>query len=224
MIDPMDINLPEFLTRWCGPPDVSVRQIPSDFAWIPHQLKEWYSLVYRWEKIRSTDNQVYKPRQIRVNQGKVEFAADPTGDWFWAFDVEDSNSVYEAELRGEWRLVPESLSEFLVHVTLREAAGLANFGRTCSQVPDECLPRVLRGVEEIAFGGWGWPRSGHRMFMSESVIMDVGPAMDFKAPRRNREGFFSVRVSGISSETLGYLDEISPVKWLVYPDPENYDS
>lgn len=62
------------------------------------------------------------------------------------------------------------------------------------------------------------------MFMSEALIVDVGPAMDFRAPLRNREGFSSVRVSGTSPESLSYLDEAPSVKWLVYAALDHYDS
>jgi len=216
VIAPFNISLPSFLARWYAAPDVSVWQLPGDLAWIPDALKDWYRLAYRWKEFRSSHNQIHKPQQIRERGGRIEFASDPTGDWFWAFDAEDSSSVYEAELRGEWRKIPESLSEFLVHVTLRQAVVSGSFARTCSQVPNEVLPKILTEVEEIDFGGWGWPRPGHRMFMSEALIADVGPAMDFRAPQGNREGFSSVRVSGISPEDLGYLDGVTSVKWLVY--------
>ncbi|MYV37585.1 hypothetical protein GT030_01570 [Streptomyces sp. SID1328] len=224
MIDPADINLPALLGRWYGPPDCSEWQVPEGYPGIPHPLREWYSLAYRWEGIRSVEHQIYEPRKIRLNQGRIEFAADSTGDWFWAVDAEDSNSVYEAELGGEWRLVPESLPEFLIHATLKEAAILASFGRTCSQVPNEILPDVLVGVEEVDFGGWEWPRPGRRMFMNEVLIMEIGPAMDFRAPRRNREGFSFVRASGISAESLSHLDGISSVKWQIYSTVGRHDS
>jgi hypothetical protein len=218
VIDPTDISLPDFLSRWHATPDSSAWHLPDDLAWIPDPLREWYCLAYRWEQFRSVHNQIYKPWQLRKKEGKVEFASDPTGDWFWAFDVEDSSSisVYEAELRGDWRLLSESLSEFLVHATLRQTLTSGKFGRTCSQVPNAVLPRILVDVEDIDFGGWGWPCPGHRILMSESLILDVGPAMDFRAPRRNREGFSSVRVSAFSSESLHYLDVVTSVKWLVY--------
>lgn len=145
----------------------------------------------------------------------MEFVSDSTGDWFWAFDVRDADSVYEAELRGEWELVPESLSEFLVHLTISAAAASANFSRLCSQVPDEFLPEILAPMDEVDFGGWRWPRPGHRIFMSETLIADIGPAMDFRRPWSNREGFSGVTVSGVSSDDLGYLDDVPSLKWLM---------
>ncbi|MFB9573115.1 hypothetical protein [Streptomyces yanii] len=213
MIDPKDINLPDFLANWYGPP-VSVNQPQVGDARLPDPLREWYGLAHRWKKIQSASHHVYDPQQIRVTGGKCEFMADSTGDWFWAFDPGGSNSVYEAELRGEWKLIPESFSVFLVHLTIVQVAASASFGRLCSQVPDELLLKILEPMEEVGFGGWNWPRPGHRIFMSEELIADVGPAMDFRAPWRNRSGFSSVSVSGMSSGNLDYLDCIPSVKWL----------
>lgn len=224
MIHAAELNLSEFLSRWYGQPDEPTRKISEEFSWLPEPLKDWYSLSYRWGKIRSANHQIYKPQQIRMKRGKLEFAADYTGDWFWAFDPEDSNAVYEAELHGDWRHVPESLSKFLNHVTVREVAISARFIRTCSQVPDDALCGILADVEQVDFGEWGWLGPGRRSFMNQNLIIDIGPARDFRPPGRNREGFSSVRVSGISLDDLGYLDEIPMVNWLAYAAADDCDS
>ncbi|MEU9450635.1 hypothetical protein [Streptomyces sp. NPDC048277] len=216
MIDPADIDISNFLTKWYGVPD-SKEQERSHCAWLPDPLRSWYDLIGRWTKFLSAGVRIYDPQQIRVDKGKAVFMADSTGDWFWAFDAKDLKTVYEAELRGEWRLIPESLPEFLVHLTLMVAADTANCARLCSQVSNETLPAVLVAMEEIGFGGWRWPRPGRRMFMSEKLIANVGPAMDFRAPWRNREGFSSVGISGINQQDLEYLDGITSIKWVI-PD------
>ncbi|MER6299828.1 hypothetical protein ABT247_09665 [Kitasatospora sp. NPDC001539] len=216
MIDPADINLAEFLVNWFGQPD-PVEHIEVDRAWLPDPLREWYGLADRWEQLRATGFRVYDPRQIRVNEGKAEFASDSTGDWFWAFDAADPNAVYETELRGEWDLVPETLSEFLVHLTLAATADSADCSRLCSQVPNDVLPEILSTLDQVDFGGWKWPRPGHLTFMSETLIADIAPAMDFKAPWRTRDGFSTVSVSATTPQALEHLDEISSVKWIARP-------
>jgi hypothetical protein len=50
--------------------------------------------------------------------------------------------------------------------------------------------------------------------MSETLIADIGPAMEFRRPWCNREGFSGVSVSGVSSEDLAYLDGMPSLKWL----------
>lgn len=219
MIDPADINLAEVLGNWFGAP-ASTGQIQVDYTWLPEPLKEWYSLSGCWQKLRSADNRVYDADRIRIKDGKAEFVADSTGDWFWAFDLEDSTLVYEAELRGKWQLIPESLSEYLVHLTLLATAALGDFARMCPQVPNEVVSQILAPMEEVNFGGWRWPRPGHRIFMSEVLIADIGPAMDFRQPWRNREGFSAVSVSAIAREGLGYLDDIPSAKWIIHPYPD----
>ncbi|WP_234533431.1 hypothetical protein [Streptomyces shenzhenensis] len=216
MINPADINISDFLANWYGSPSSAEQRQDSD-TWLPAPLREWYGLVSRWNQLRSSSVRVYDPQGIRVEHDKAVFASDPTGDWFWAFDASDSSSVYEAELRGEWKLVPERLPEFFIHLAVTVAASSATYARQCPQVPNAALPAVLTGMNEVSFGGWRWPRSGHRTFVNETLIADVGPAMDFRAPWRNREGFSAVSVSAMSSEALGHLDAVSTVKWLVHP-------
>ena len=139
---------------------------------------------------------------------------DATGDWTWAFDSENPDLVYEGSPGATLERVPERLPEFLVHLTVTEAITVAESSRIGDQVPNEELPGILSPMQEVGFGAWQWPRSGYRTYMSDSLIANVGPAVDPISPWLNRDGYSSVRIAGVTPSALGYLDAVSTVEWI----------
>ncbi|MFI8520579.1 hypothetical protein ACIGEZ_22540 [Streptomyces sp. NPDC085481] len=214
MINPADIDLVDFLTRWHGTPQSSARPLPAETSWLPGPLQEWHGLASRWTRLHRGGNRMTDPSRIQVDQGKAVFMKDATGDWIWAFAAEDPDAVYEGIPGGQLDRVPESLTEFLTHVTVTETLMSVDFARLGDQVPDGELPSILAPMREIGFGGWKWPDPGNRTFMSDSLLATVGPAIDPASPWLNRSGYSAVRIAGINASELGYLDADTTVKWI----------
>ncbi|MFD1149820.1 hypothetical protein [Saccharothrix hoggarensis] len=214
MIDPDGIDVPELLGRWYGPPSAPEWTVPAEASWLPAPLREWYGLESRWTRLQSGGTRVYRPAQVRADGGEAVFMEDPTGDWTWSFDVGQPDRVHEGEPGGDRSPVPEALPEFLVHLALAQLVVTADFGRLCAQLPADLLPGVLTSLEEVGFAGWRWPRPGHRIFLGDSAIANVGPAIDPRAPWRNREGHVAVRIAGIGPSDLDHLDAVPSVKWI----------
>ncbi|MFF4588046.1 hypothetical protein [Streptomyces sp. NPDC001388] len=224
MFDPVDIDLPDFLTRWHGEPLPSGQGLSPDVSSLPEPLREWHVLASRWRKLRFGANRMIKPSLIQFDQGKAVFMRDATGDWAWAFGEENPDLVYEGVPGGEWHSVPERLAEFLVHATVIETIALVEASLLGDQVPDEELPGILAPMQEVGFGEWRWPRTGYRIFMTDSLIASVGPAVEPRSPWLNRSGYSSVRISGASPSALEYLHSTTSVKWLDFGfDEEDMD-
>ncbi|MFE0773813.1 hypothetical protein [Streptomyces sp. NPDC058861] len=152
--------------------------------------------------------------EIREVQGKSVFMKDATGDWVWAFGADDPDMVFEGVPGEDLEPVSEDLTEFLKHVTVLETLMTANFRRLGDQVPDEELPSILKPMQEVGFGGWRWPDPGYRTFSADSLLASVGPAVDPASPWLNRAGYSAVRIAGVESADLEYLDTTTAVKWI----------
>lgn len=214
MINPRDFDTADFLGRWYGPPSSCDRWTVPEEVWIPEPLKEWYGFAASWSQIRSAGLVVYAPTLVQGSNGKFSFMKDPTGDWIWAFDVNEPDRVYEGEASGNLSRMAEGLDEFLVHSTLVQTVYASEFARHCDQLPLELLDGVLAPLDRVSFGGWSWPRPEYFVFLGDSLIANVGPAVDVTAPWRNREGFAAVRIAGIARSDLAYLDSFSSIKWI----------
>jgi len=214
VIDPASIDIVDLLVRWYGPPTASVQPLSVEAAWLPVPLKEWYRLVPDTFKVQSGGHQMYEPSLVRIDRGKAVFMEDPTGDWLWAFDPDEPNRVYERAVDDDWNEVPLDLVDFLKYVTIGNIITLCDFGRACTHVPAETLPAIIEPMEEAGFGeGSKWPRPGQRLFMNDSLLAKVGPAVNPLAPWQNRPGYVAVRVAAVEPSNLGYLDLI-PLEWI----------
>ncbi|MFF8448979.1 hypothetical protein ACF06Q_14965 [Streptomyces leeuwenhoekii] len=221
MINPSDIDLVAFLTRWHGAPQSDAQPMTDEALRLPQPLREWYGLASRWTKLTCGENRMVTPSEIHMDQGKFVFMKDATGDWVWAFGADDPDAVFEGIPGGELDRVPESLAEFLKHATVIGTLMAADFRRLGDQVPNEALPSILAPMQEISFGGWKWPDPGYRTFMSDNLIASVGPAVDPASPWLNRSGYSAVRIAGIDLESLEYLDADTTVQWIQHlPDDE----
>lgn len=217
VIEPESINLHEFLTRWHGSPSASPGKPSVENDRLPVPLQEWYALSACWTSPIIKLKRMYSPDQIKRSGNKSIFMEDPDGDWFWAFDTEGMSAVFDSELYGEWELINESFSEFIVHNAVSETALGAPFWRESTQVHSDLLEEILAPMSVVSFGGWRWPRPGGRIFMSESMIAMVMPAMARSHPWGERLGYSEILVSAVEPKRLAYLDKIDSVKWVCYP-------
>lgn len=117
-IDPAAIDLPRFMVGWRGEPDRPAIRLPAEHQWLPEPLKDWYELTARWTSPSMNLKHMLTPAQIKATGKAVEFMTDPTGDWIWAFDLDDPQVVYDRELYEPWTRTAEDLPEFLVHNAL----------------------------------------------------------------------------------------------------------
>jgi len=213
VINPHSIDLSNFLTRWYGPPDVE-SPLPTVAAqWVPKALREWHETTSRWSKSIVTFKRMEDLDKIEVKHGKAIFMSED-GDGVWAVDPLNPDKVYEGTLHGEWHESVETLSEFLIHHTLHEAAFNANFCRLNADINYKQAQAILAPMTEVSFGGWRWPGPGHRIFMSDELVADIGP--DFrKRPQAGAE-HLQVQIGAVRANDLSYLDEIPNVDWIAY--------
>lgn len=147
-----------------------------------------------------------------MRNGKMVFLSDPS-DAIWGFDPDDPQNVYEGRLYGDWRRLTEAWPEFLIHNAIGEAVYNAPFAKTCDSVENGRVPEVLAPLTEVVTGAWNWPDSGHRLFMGQNIIAEVGPAINGGAPIEDMSGYSEVQVGATSASALAYLNAI-PADWF----------
>ncbi|MFJ1932737.1 hypothetical protein ACIOGZ_08690 [Kitasatospora sp. NPDC088160] len=207
MIDPADIDLADFLAACYGPPSRSAVGLPDSCDWLPAPLREWHVLASRWEKRINFMTKMIAPERIRLaGDGNAVFMIDSTGDWRWCFDPANPDSVFEAGLHEPWEKMPERMSQFLVHATIREAVYGATFGTHALSVTEDVLREILAPMREVGFGEWNWPEPGYRIFMGEGFVAMVAKSVP------GQPGW-DVEVGAFESSTLSGLEDIPGVDW-----------
>lgn len=209
MIDPSSIDLDDLLTRWLGAPAPATRPQPSQAEQsfpLPSALLRWYVLASQWPVLASGGHRVYEAGAIREEDGMAIFMEDSTADWFWAFDSVSGELIFESPRNGAWESVPESMTELIRHLALIEIIPSVYPGKLCTKIAANPLARVLDPLTQVAFGGWRWPGSGHKVYIGESLLAYVGSSI---AP-----GYSSVRIVAIDDDALSYLDDIPGVSWI----------
>ncbi|WP_405977325.1 hypothetical protein [Streptomyces sp. NBC_00158] len=213
MLDPMQIDLQSFIQDWHGPADRPVVKLPSSCSWLPAPLREWHEFSSQWSPPLVRLKEMIAPERITVEGGRAVFMED-FGDQSWAFDVNNPSVVLEGQPNGEWVTSKEGLAEFIIHNAVQESAHMAPHWRSCSSFPDRLLPDVVTPLREVAFGGWLWPRPGHRVFLCEGIIAEVGPAMEDRAPWGDLPGHSEIHIGAITASDLDYLNGVQGVEWL----------
>ncbi|MBB4929433.1 hypothetical protein F4561_000253 [Lipingzhangella halophila] len=209
----MSIDLPRFLASWYGLSDAPPKPLSGNYSWLPEALKEWYELSSQWTAPIMTMKRMHAPEEIAVECGKAIFMTG-SGDEVWAFDPDSTLDVYEGQIYGEWEQVAELFPEFLVHNALNEAAYNAISRISCDDVEENQLEEILAPMEEVGFGGWRWPRPGHRVFMSKELVADVGPAIEDQEPWEGRAGHFEVQIGSNNPMLTAYFDQIRGINWF----------
>jgi hypothetical protein len=212
MIDPSSIELHQFLTAWYGPPLNQGVAISREYLDLPEPLQGWHALEARWPQPLVRNKKLLTPGEMAISGGKVVFMTDP-GDALWGFDPISPETVYEGRLYGDWKRLTENLTEFLVHNAINEAASNAPHTKSCESVKNEHIPQIIAPLTEVDFGEWYWPRPGHRLFMSEKVIADVGPAMEDHEPWGDKPGYSEVQVGAVNASALTYLEDVPDTEW-----------
>lgn len=217
MIDPQSIDLPRFLIDWYGPPSVRPMKISAEHEWLPDPLKEWFTISSQWTRPLIRMKRMIAASDLRREEGeKTVFMEDYDGDWFWSFDSEDPTAVFDAGMDKKWKVVSEAFPEFIIHNILNETVYGAASWRESTQTRVDLLERILAPMTAVSFGGWRWPGPGRQIFMGESLIAEVGPALSHVAPWGDRTGYAEVRVSATKHTQLDYLDRIGETKWIKY--------
>lgn len=193
------------MADWYGPQNrPAERALGCDH--LPAPLHAWYDLAAKYSASLLGVKRFVRPDEISLRNGKMVFLSDPS-DAIWGFDPGDPMSVYEGRLYGDWEKVPESLSEFLIHNALGEAVYNAPITKYGGSVQNSKIHDVLAPMTEVAIGAWNWPDSGHRLFMGQGIIAEVGPAINAGAPLDDPSGYSEVQVGAVTSSALAYLDE-----------------
>ncbi|MET8454746.1 hypothetical protein [Streptomyces sp. NPDC005209] len=212
MIDPSSIELRQFLTAWYGPPSRQGMPASKEYQTLPAPLRAWHELAAQWSRPLVRNKKLLTPAEILIKDSKAIFMTDP-GDAIWGFDPESPNTVYEGRLYGKWVRLTESLTEFLVHNAMNEAAYNAPHAKSSESVKNEHIAQIVSPMTEVAFGGWHWPRPGHRIFVSETLIADIGPAMEDQEPWGDMPGYSEVQIGATNPTALSYLSEIPETDW-----------
>jgi len=206
VIDPKNIDLPNFLATWYGAPSKSTTPLPDSCDWLPKPLKEWHTLARQWDTRLTYTTSMIPPEQIRITEdGKAIFMVDSTGDWRWCIDPNDSDGVFDAERYDPLERNPERLADFLVHNTAREVVYGATARMRALAVSDETLTNVLAPLEEVAFGAWKWPAPGYRFFMGDTTLAEI-----IKADSGTG---WDVEVVSPKFDLLSRLEKISGAHW-----------
>lgn len=206
MIDPKNIDLTDFLVTWYGPPVRNLTPLPDSCDWLPSPLKEWHTLITRWDARITYTTSMIAPTEIHISDdGKAIFMVDATCDWRWCFDPNNPDTVFDAEFYDPWEKNPEELADFLVHNTVREVVYGATAKMQAFDVPGETLTQILAPMKEVAFGAWRWPTPGYRIFMGDDSLAEI--IKDEHGP-----GWY-VEIVAPEYGPLSRLENISGVNW-----------
>jgi hypothetical protein len=206
VIDLHSIDLPGFIENWYGPPDQPAERA-RDCDHLPEPLHAWYDLAAKYSARLLGVKRFLRPAEIGLRSGKVVFLSDPANA-IWGFDPDDPMRVYEGQLYGDWVKLSEALPEFLIHNALGEAVYNAPFTKYGGSVANAKVSDILAPLTEVAIGAWNWPDSGHRLFMGQGILVEVGPAISGGAPLSDLSGYSEVQVGASTPSTLAYLEEI----------------
>ena len=193
VIDPSEIVVEDLLVRWWGQAEHLPPPLPVEAEWLPDQLKEHHRVLGRWSAAPPGETLLVRPERIRAQSGKAAFMKDYTGDWMWSFGLDDPNVVFECALGEPWEVVPESLSETLLHQFLYDVVTLAPAQLGYALIEDSAVVEVTSRMQEICFGGWRWPLPGGRIFVGDGIVITTGPAVSPQYPWGPRSGFSTMR-------------------------------
>ncbi|MFD5589611.1 hypothetical protein ACFWII_38210 [Streptomyces sp. NPDC127063] len=212
MIALSSIDLTQFIVTWYGQPDRSDSRA-TDCDQLPEPLRAWHELAERYSFPLLGNKRFTPPNEIKAHDGKMVFLTDQS-DAIWGYDPGDEMSVYEGRIYGDWVKLTESLSEFLVHNALGEAAYNAPFTRTCDSVPNHRMADILTPMTEVSVGAWKWPAENHRIFLGSNIVAEVGPGLTDGSTLDDNSGCSEVQIGSTHASALAYLDQIPDLDWF----------
>lgn len=144
-------SLEVFLTRWYGEPDLLDRVVDVEAykLRVPKPLVDWLSLASRWSHDIVSLSGPVDPPELVIDGGKVVFWMADQGECEWAFESgSDDPLIYQRLGASHWKETHETLSQFLLHVTVLDA-GLAGAQFQCYShgVQYSDLREVIAGYE-----------------------------------------------------------------------------
>ncbi|MFJ8110806.1 hypothetical protein [Streptomyces sp. NPDC096132] len=206
MIDPADIDLTALLSQWYGPPARDEVPLPDSCAWLPEPLRRWHRAVRRWEVRVLADHRMPAPEDMRPGaDGTAVFMTDHTGDWHWAFSVDEPDGVVNGEPGGPWHANPERLAAFLGHMILKQIFFTGPVRMRAISVPDGPVAEIVAGLEPFDVSSWMWGEPDDRILRGEDLLVEAfrtGPG----------PGWY-VQVAATRTQTLNRLKGIAGVDW-----------
>lgn len=210
MLEPGDIDLVELMTRWqCGSKGAVGRGLSVDHGRQGSDLLNW--ALVQWPGLLSGGfkyTNLASPPRVK---GRPVMFHDDGGDWLWSISDND-DTVYEYGENGAWRQINESVEEFILHLCMVENIINPPAGMLCARLAISELPAVVGPMSLVKFGGWQWPGSGHRIYLGESLMARVGPAVN----RTDYSFEVTVWMAGLRESDLSYLGDIDGAAFVPF--------
>lgn len=119
-----DESLVKFLVRWYGEPDrsASAVSLTSIDSRVPKNLRDWLNIVARWSCSIVSLSGPLDAMEFDESGERLIFWHSDQGVCEWSFAVgSDDPLVYQRSGDQTWIAITETLSQFLLHVTVLDA-------------------------------------------------------------------------------------------------------
>ncbi|MEV6242634.1 hypothetical protein [Lentzea sp. NPDC051838] len=180
----------------------------------PAALKAWSELVSRWSADLFGVSGPLDPPELEA--GKLIFWADGSDSWEFGVSVsEDDPPVFAREVDSDWVPVQESLSEFLLHVTVLESAIGAADQCSARAVPVERLSGIVSGYRALPLPALPCPSMDVRIYVGPDSLLQISESVsDLTAPKGQ---LFDVSVSALVPASIDEVMERHPeIAWKRY--------
>ncbi|WP_090054057.1 hypothetical protein [Lentzea fradiae] len=161
---------------------------------LPDRLRAWFALTSRWSAEVVAVSGPVDPSELVEEAGKLVFWVDGQGSWEWGVPLSgDDPPVFGREVGTDWAPVEESLSEFLLHVTVLESA-IGSPHQCCAHgVPAARLNEMISDVPALPLPASPCPSMDARIFVGPDTLVQVSESVSDLTPSQERT--FDVTVS-----------------------------
>lgn len=208
-------SVEKFLRRWYGEPDLPARSVPEGVR-VPARLRAWFELTSQWSVDICAVSGPLDPPEFVVEAGKLIFWVDGPGSWeFGASLSGDDPPVFGREVDSDWVPAGESLSEFLLHVTVLETAIGASNQCYAPGVPVERLSGIVSRYRAFPLPALPCPSMDSRMFIGPDALLQVSESVsDLTQPKGQ---LFDVSVSAVVRASIDeVIDSCPEIPWKRY--------
>jgi hypothetical protein len=217
---PMDHEgLTRFLHNWYGPAPSPHADV-DDSAAAPPELVEWHKIAARWNSLLTPHNYAIPLPELTEEDGKIFFWVENQGVWEWAFDPDDKDhAVYErppSDEPGPWLPTGESLTHFLIHATMTEAALGAPAGKTADNVELRLLA-VQPGTTVLPFPAWNWPTPGTRLLTGQNWLALAHPS-------NHTSITYDITLAARAIEDLDWADKMTQINWRLFDGAKDHST
>lgn len=213
-----DDSLEKFLFRWYGEPDLPSRPMSEVVTGVrvPTRLRTWFNLTSQWSGDIVTSSGPPDPLDLDVDNGKLIFWVDGQGSWEWSVAISGEDPpVFEREVGSDWVPTRESLSEFLLHVTVLESALGAQNQCYAHGVPGERLVGIISSHSALPLPALTCPSMDAQIYVGSETLLQVAESMSDCRQSQSKE--FDISVASTSpgpiSDTIG---EYSNIPWKLH--------